>query len=137
MDLYLEDKNVVNRLVEEWTQHKNLIVAFDFDNTVFDYYQKGYEFNDVITLLRRCKQIGCKFIVFTSCEEEKYDFIRNYLNENEIPFDTINENLDITPFKGRKVYYNILLDDRAGLRSAYDCLKEAVGVMETKQLKGE
>jgi len=33
---------------------------------------------------------------------------------------------DYIPFKGKKLYYNILLDDRAGLSSAYYCLRQAL-----------
>ena len=50
----------------------------------------------------------------------KEDEILAYLSANDIPYDTINE--DIISFGGRKVYYNLLLDDRAGLREVYDLL---------------
>lgn len=55
-----------------------------------------------------------------------------YLVENNIPFDAINETPDFIPFKGRKVYYNILLDDRAGLSSAVEQLTRVI-----YQIRGE
>lgn len=126
MDYFLDDNNTINRLVEEWNFHGRLIIAYDFDNTVYDYNKIGLKFDNVVSLLRKCRDVGAYFIVFTACDENKYDFIEKYLNENDIPFDKINENLDFISFKGRKIYFNILLDDRAGLSSAYNCLSQAV-----------
>lgn len=48
----------VNRLVENWKFHNGIIIAFDFDNTVFDYYNKGYRYDKVITILKECKDMG-------------------------------------------------------------------------------
>lgn len=122
MDFYLEDKNCIERLFNEWKQHKSLIVAYDYDNTVNDYHKKGYSYNDVIELLRECKKNGFHLIVFTSCNEDRFPEIKSNLEENNIPYDSINETPEYIPFKGRKVYFNILLDDRAGLSSAYNQL---------------
>jgi hypothetical protein len=126
-DFYLNDNNVVNRLVEEWNKYGKIIIAYDFDNTVYDYNNKGYTYNYVIELLQECSELGAYYVVFTSCEEDKFSFIKEYLKEKKIPFDKINENIDMIPFKGRKIYYNILLDDRAGLKSAHDNLRITLG----------
>ncbi len=133
MDYYLNNRNVIARLVKEWKEHGDLIISYDYDNTVFDYGNHGHTYNDVIRLLKRCKKIGAKFIVFTCCGEEKYPDIIKYLNENNIPFDKINENVDGISFGGSKVYSNLLLDDRAGLQSAFDALSTACSIMEIKQ----
>lgn len=122
MDFFLNDRNCSDRLFDEWKKYGSIIVAYDYDNTVYDYYQRGYQYNDVIELLRECKRNGFHLTVFTSCNDDRFQEIRNHLTENNIPFDGINETPDFIPFKGRKVYFNILLDDRAGLKSAYDQL---------------
>jgi len=119
MDYFLNDINCVNRLVEEHNKYGSLIVAYDFDNTVFDYYKKGYQYENVINLLRECKKMKFHLTVFTSCNDDRFPEIEKYLKENDIPFDGINETPDFIPFKGRKVYFNILLDDRAGLSAAF------------------
>lgn len=124
-DPYLNDDNVVRRLLDEWNQYGILIIAFDYDNTVYDYHNNGVEFPRVIALLRECKLIGAHIVCFTSCDESRYGDIREYLKSKEIPCDAINETPDFIPFKGRKVYFNILLDDRAGLASAYQTLHSA------------
>jgi len=133
MDYFLDDNNVIKRLIEEWEKYDGLIVAYDYDNTVYDYGNKGYSYNNVINLLRRLKKLDTTLIVFTCNTEDKYDVIKKYLNENDIPYDKINENADETMnFKGRKIYYNMLIDDRAGLSSAYNCLLKVVEEMEKR-----
>lgn len=122
MDYFLNDKNCIDRLISEYNKYGSLIVAYDFDNTVFDFYKKGYAYDEVIALLRECKNMGFHLTVFTSCNDDRFPEIKEYLTKNNIPFDGINETPDFIPFKGRKVYFNILLDDRAGLSSAFQQL---------------
>jgi hypothetical protein len=102
-------------------KHGKLIVAYDFDHTVFDPDNIGYVYNDVIDLLRIAKKKGCHLIVSTTRSDSEHGFIKKYLNDNSIPFDVINEGLS---------FYDILLDDRAGLPSAYYCLKIALEEIE-------
>jgi uncharacterized protein (DUF427 family) len=64
--------------------------------------------------------------VFTSCNDDRFPEIKKYLTDHNIPFDSINETPDFIPYKGRKVYYNILLDDRAGLSAAYGILNNLI-----------
>ncbi|WP_217594144.1 hypothetical protein [Cohnella sp. GbtcB17] len=131
MDYYLEDDHVVSRLVAEWRKYGRLVVAYDYDNTVFDYHRAGLSFEDVPRLLRECREIGAYLIVFTACAAPQYPAIAAYLTDNGIPFDAINEDPPFVPSTGgRKIYFNILLDDRAGLGSAYRCLQSAVDIMK-------
>jgi hydroxymethylpyrimidine pyrophosphatase-like HAD family hydrolase len=121
------------RLIKEWEQHGKLIVAYDFDGTVHDYHKEGNKYDQVIELLRECKKLGCYLIVFSTSEPERHDFIKNYLDRWDIPYDAVNENMPGLPFKGGKIYYNILLDDRAGLESAYYSLKQASSYIKLKR----
>lgn len=125
-DFFLDDEHCIDRLVSEWEKYGLIIVAFDFDNSVFDYYKAGHTFDMVINLLRECKKLGFHLTVFTSCNDDRMPEIKSYLKENNIPYDSINDTPDFIPFKGRKVYYNHFLDDRAGLSAAYKILAEAV-----------
>ena len=68
--------------------------------------------------------------VTKSMKQESRHFSDEMLKRNEcekvgISIDYINESPPYIPFTGNKVYYNILLDDRAGLRSAYEILYKA------------
>jgi len=116
-DYYLADDNCIARLITEYKKHNSIIIAYDFDDTVYDFHKKGRQYSDVITLLQRAKTAGCYLIVWTGEPDTK--LVSEYLNKNNIPFDIINENppfmIDKNP---RKVYANLYLDDRAGLSSA-------------------
>lgn len=130
MDYFLDVQNAYKRLIDEFTAHGKLIIAYDFDDTVFDYHNRGESYEDVINLLRRLRPYA-SFIVFTSCSKEKEAGIASYLEENDIPYDSINEDI-ITQFGGRKVYYNLFLDDRAGLREVYDLLIRFLNEVESQ-----
>ena len=110
---YLSDKNCVDRLLEEYKKHGCLVVSYDLDNTVKDYHKKGHDYSEVIELIRECRKAGFYLIVFTA--EEDTEKVKDFLFINCIPYDAINENPPFWDKKGRKIYYNILLDDRAGL----------------------
>lgn len=137
-DFYLDDQNCINRLFEEWKKYNNIIVAYDLDNTILDYYKIGNSCKNVIELLRKCKALGFTLILFTSCNDDRMPEIRQYLIDNNIPCDMINETPNFIPFLGRKIYYNILLDDRAGLSSAYNILSAVIdkinGETRTREL---
>jgi hypothetical protein len=118
---FLSSKEVLNRLLDEYNKHKSLFIAFDFDNTVFDYYNKGDTFYRIESKLREAKQQGHKLILITCREDERLDFAIDYCKKHGYEPDYINENPIIEP-GSRKPYYNLFLDDRAGLDSAYETL---------------
>lgn len=130
MDPYLNDLNCVKRLVNEWVKHKSLVIAYDYDNTVFDYHNIGYEFDSVIDTLIQCREYGAKFIVFSCSPKDRHQEMINYLDSKNIPWDKINENVVELHGGEGKVFYNILLDDRAGLKSAFSILNMALTVIK-------
>lgn len=129
MDVFSID--YTERLRSDYLKHKHLYVAFDYDNTVFDYHHKGVDYSKIINLLRVCKQLNFTMILFTANEGADLIKALSYLKEHAIPFDLINEN---PLMKTRKPYYNILLDDRAGLEEAYLNLKKLTDEIRDKQL---
>ncbi|WP_260459672.1 hypothetical protein [Bacillus cereus] len=133
-DFYLDEQNVTNRLVKEWEKYGSIVVAYDFDNTVYDYHKEGQTYDSVIQLLHECKENGAYLMVYTARKDNELAFVKEYLEQNSIPYDSINETPDFITCKGgKKLYYNILLDDRAGLPSAYRSLKSAVRHMQREQ----
>lgn len=72
-----------------------------------------------------------KLILFTGNEGEQLEIIKKDLNKRNIPFDLINEN---PIMKTRKPYYNILLDDRAGLKESYTFLNKLINEIQTKKI---
>ena len=132
-DPYMDKSRNVLRLINEWVEHDGVIIAFDFDNTVYDYHRKGFVFDKVVKLLKECKEYGCTLVVFTSSASDKYEFIRTYLEDIGIDIDYINETPANIPFghTGAKIYYNIFLDDRAGLESAYEILDSTLNIIKS------
>jgi hypothetical protein len=133
VDKYLSDYPAIKRLVMEWVEHGELVIAYDYDNTVFDYHDEGITFDYMKELLTRCKNIGAKFIVFSCSPKDRHEEMRGYLVKNDFPCDYINE----SPIKlyndgTGKLFFNILLDDRAGLRSAFIILDKVCDIMEQK-----
>ena len=96
----------VNVLIDDYKKHGNLIVAFDFDDTIHP-SSPNYPCNLVINLLRVCTQLGFVMICFTA----------RTLNSD---MEMIREEFDLE--LAHKIFYNIFLDDRAGLESAYNIL---------------
>lgn len=130
MDFYLNEQNVYNRLEKEYKQFGKIIIAYDFDDTVHDFHKLGHKYDEIINLLKRWKEYAY-FIVYTASKEERYNSIKEYLNSYNIPFDEINENIKLKNIpQGKKLYYNILLDDRAGLKESYEVLKKLINKIE-------
>ena len=123
--------NYYERLRGDFLKHGSLFVAFDYDNTVFDYHNIGVDYSDIVNLLRQCRDLGFTLILFTGNEGERLDKILDDLRERDIPYDLINENPIMNT---RKPYYNILLDDRAGLVEAYGTLKKLVNELRNKEV---
>lgn len=123
-DRYLDDQQCIDRLLNEWEKHGSLIVALDYDNTVFDFHEKGDAYDHVIALIRKVHKMGCKVVIFTCSNESRFPEIEKYLKDNDIPFDAINQNVVLTPYEARKIYYSIFLCDRAGLSASYRILSE-------------
>ncbi len=128
MDFYLNPSNSSTRLNDEYEKYGSIVVAYDFDDTVYDFHQKGRAYDQVINLLRELKSINCFLICWTG--QEDIEIVKNYLSDNQIPFDTINENPPFYKSTSRKIYANAYLDDRAGLKQVFDELIDLVKVVK-------
>ena len=129
-DHYLQYENFVDRLRREYKAHGKIIIAYDFDDTVNDFHKKGREYKDVISTLKRWRN-HAYFIVFSASNEERYEEIRGLCKEKDIPLDAINENIpELNIPNGKKIYYNVFLDDRAGLYWAIKALNEIMNEIE-------
>ena len=109
------------RLIEQYKIHGKLVIAYDIDDTVRPCYCD--DCSEIQELLKMTKEtINAYFIVYTSNPD--IEEVKRYLNEQNIPYDAINENAPFVPFKKGKIFYNILLDDKAGLAQAAHNLKD-------------
>lgn len=119
-DRYFDHSQCINRLKRELDKYGSLYIAFDFDNTVFDFHNQGDTFPEIETILRKAKDLGHRLILFTAKgygTKELGDAIE-YCKEKGFKPDHINWS-PIIKGNSPKPYYNILLDDRAGLQQAF------------------
>lgn len=132
---FMSKRVQLTRLLEIFDEHKTLVVAVDFDNTLFDFHHNKekhvrteYDFSLLYTQLARLKDVGCYIIIWTANEDT--DFIKRFLEEKKIPYDAINENPPFFKSTSRKIYYNVLLDDAAGLQETYLLLNRFLNTTE-------
>lgn len=118
-DRYLHIDQSIKRLKDEIYKYGSIFIAFDFDNTVFDYHNIGDTYPHLEKILIKAKSQDHVLILFTGNEGAKLDEIIKYCTGHGYAPDLINEN---PIMKTRKPYYNILLDDRAGLNESYTIL---------------
>ena len=131
VDPFFDTCLCAKRLKTEYDKHNRLIIAVDFDDTVYDFHGFGREFDAVVDLLKRCKKLGFYVVAFTASDPTRYGFIERHFASVGIELDSINKNpIDLPYGKFGKIYYNILLDDRAGLYQAYTILDIVVSQVE-------
>jgi len=119
-DRYLRAEESKNRLLRECLKHGGLIVYFDFDNTIYDYHNIGDTYPKVINILKECSDKGFSLVCFTANKD--VNFVKQYISDLGIIIKGVNIDI-INVGNGVKPYFNILLDDRCGLRSAIEDLE--------------
>lgn len=126
----------LERLKNEYNKYGKLIVAFDFDNTIYDFHNNGGDYSEVIELLKECIKLEFDFILFTVDEDpNKVSEKIRWLVSNELwNYNSSHFFVNTSPIfsRSRKPYYNILLDDRAGLEESYNILKQVVDYANSK-----
>lgn len=134
-DYRINDNPLLAELVRQWDKHKQIIIAYDFDDTVCPYRKEDCK--EVQQVLRDAARVlNPYFIVFT-CNKD-IDYIKKFLFLERIPYDSINMNCPYIPewvSNPNKIYYNILLDDKAGLEQSLKALKDLIYLVENKVLK--
>lgn len=125
-DRFTYQEEVIKRLKDEKRKYGSLIVAVDFDETLYDYHNRGDVFPRLISLVRKLHFKGHKIIIWTANGDLEH--VKSQLKKHSIPYDKINENIvDLSKkfdnTESRKIYYNILLDDRAGLSECVEILE--------------
>jgi hypothetical protein len=138
-DKYCYTDVCVEKLLKTYKERGYLIIAFDFDDTLIS-SEPDYECQLPLRLLSLCKEyINCKLILYT-CRSSNRGDGRNLRRAIEtcknlgIEPDYVNEHA-YEEFKGLdgKVFYDIFLDDKAGLGQACEIL----GLVINKILNNE
>jgi hypothetical protein len=131
---YLNNEKVIYRLLQEYKKYKNLIIGFDFDSTIYDYNKENLDLQPVIDLIKRASDLGLTMCLHSLCTKKedikiKTDFVKN-LGINVHYFNTSPILINSFPEDHKKPFYSILLDDRAGLSSAYSALNVVLEEIE-------
>lgn len=119
---YEENGVCFERLLREYKEHGKLIIAFDFDNTVFDYHGSGLELSRAIRAIKMANRLGHEVFCFTANND--HDFVTQFCDANMGFVPAINKSSLDCLFESRKPFYSLLLDDRAGLGSAVNLLEQ-------------
>ena len=117
----------LDRLYNEWKSHGKIIVACDYDDTISPWKMTSFDFKRVIDILKVAKETGAYIVIFTTCNEERFDEIRKFCSDKGLIIDSINKTpIDLPYGKNGKVYANIFIDDRAGLNESLAILEFAM-----------
>lgn len=133
MDEFLKPNASFIRMLGEYKKHKSLVIGYDFDGTIHDFHKKGETYNQMVALLDNLSSIGCKLICWTAYEDHAY--VKDYLEDNDIPCDGINCDGIKLPWESRKPFYNYVLDDRSGLSQQFNELSLLVYLVKSNLLK--
>jgi len=118
MDSFFNQDRQLNVLLEQYKRFGKIIVAFDFDDTVSPF--RGDSCEQVKQLIRDLRPYA-HLICFTARTPENQAEAKVYLKTHNIPYDYINKEWNGNPISG-KLFYNQLLDDKAGLYESYTIL---------------
>ena len=127
-DRYLNINECIDRLYLDWERHGKLLIAFDFDDTVYDFHRKGDTFPEVIQLLQEAKAQGHTLILFTGNGD--IGLLQQFCKDNDLIGDIYLNESPVS--QSRKPYYNILLDDRAGLQQSCEILATVMKIIGEK-----
>ena len=120
------------QLLKQYNQHGKLLIAFDFDDTVFPLNVGAVDVKPVHKVLQKAKAQGHTLIMFT-CRHEPTEPLA-YCHSNNIAVDYFNTSPVLTKEVGLgKIYYNVLLDDKAGLEQAIYTLNQVLDYIEQQE----
>lgn len=127
-----------NDLVDKYEKYGTLYVGVDFDNTVLPYQEQSVEghfgYNDLIQVLKDAKKYGLKICLWTvHSDEDNLKWKIDWFTKHGFEPDFVNDS-PLCKHLGerRKPHFNILLDDCAGLETAYRNLYNIVRYIEHK-----
>ncbi len=134
----LSENKYAKRLIEEWNQYGKILVAVDFDDTLAPWKLNTEEdCKPIFNLLALCKEVGAYIIIFTACNEDRYDEIKKYCYDRGLIIDSVNKNpIDLPYGNQNKIYANIFIDDRAGLDEACEILEFAAYTQRSNKKMG-
>lgn len=121
------------RLIRDYQKYGNVCIAFDYDNTLFDYHgDNPMNIEPCLELMRRCQKNGIDLVLWTCSNKERWININSYLGSKGIHKYLINETkAKYNIVQGSpKPFFSLLLDDRAGLGHSMRVLSTFLNAIE-------
>jgi len=129
-DPYTNQLAATSRLYTEWKKYNGIIIGVDFDDTINDFHEKGFTYPKAIHAIQKAQAMGCTICSWTANADETA--VRTKFESLGIAIDYYNTSPVM--FEGTpKPYFNLLLDDRAGLGQALDSLEACMSLI-TKEV---
>lgn len=133
MDKEVFIQDYIDKMVKTLNKQGSLIIGYDYDDTVVatNDFSKKYV-SDVRKVLRRLNATGyCRFIMITCREGEKLKEAEKFIWQHGLPYNAINANLPWSiPDDPRKVYVNVMIDDKCGIPTSLELLNRLAEHLE-------
>ena len=113
------------KLIEATKEHGKIIVGVDFDDTIFPLRDNKYireRAEDLVDLLGELREY-ITLCLWTVADEQSLVYKIALMDEWGIKPDYVNSS-PVSYEEVRKPYFNLVLDDKAGLNEAIEILKE-------------
>lgn len=114
----MKQHKLLQKLLDQHAKHGRLIVAYDFDDTVYPFSLSVDELKDTVELIKELDKQGHFVYCYTSNDD--INKVTSYLYFNKIPCRSINKSFVES---SGKQFYNVLLDDKAGLNEVKEILR--------------
>ena len=110
---------LLNRLHKQYKEHGKLLIAFDFDDTVYPFTWPDELLKPIRDILLLARKQGHDLICYTANDD--LESVSEFLTYHGIAPDYYNR----SPVASNgKIFYNIFLDDKCGLEETYNILKQ-------------
>tara|TARA_R110000851_G_scaffold41665_1_gene104371 strand:- start:1119 stop:1496 length:378 start_codon:yes stop_codon:yes gene_type:complete len=117
------NNNNLAKLHKVFKEHGKIIIGVDFDDTVFPLDPECASMCKAVRLLLQECKVYSILCLYTVADTQSLEYKKEIMSLWGIPVDYVNE----SPVKlgdGSKPYFNILLDDKAGLYETYLLLQK-------------
>lgn len=124
--------NLLDKLKGNYKNHQTIIVGVDFDNTIYPLDRGREEVCKAVRELLVRLQPFATLCLYTVADEWTLPYKRTIASEMyELNFEYFNESPLSSRYPTKKPYFNVLLDDKAGLPYVYDVLDEFIEWAQT------
>ncbi len=116
---------LLNQLIDVYEKHGKIIIGVDFDDTVFPFNKSVANINrcnEVVEILRELKPYSI-ICLWSVADAQSLVYKEHIMDLYGIKPDHVNDSPLNKWGESKKVYFNIQLDDKAGLNETIQVLK--------------